>query len=374
MITFLSNNTRIIIMKSNKLFSPALWYGLLAFCLLCLFTTEIRAQDVGSGGGSLGESGSRSGTAGAVELLVPVTARFTGLGGSTTSGMTDMNGLEALFANPAGLSVNEGTGALFSRVEYVADIGVNYFGIAQSFGYNNLALTVSAWDFGDIAEQTEVAPEISPVTFNVNFLTAGLTYSRQLTDRIAAGASIKLVSESIDDVSANAVAFDAGMTYDITGTGLRLGISLKNIGNELQFSGTGLTTAVRLPNQEPSANVNALNIESESIELPTLLNVGLSYTRDLGANSVVTVLGNFRSNSFDQDQFSGGLEFGLMDIVYVRGGYQAAEDMDQTFFQGPAFGGGLKLNFGDTRLMVDYAYQPTDFFDDVQYITASINL
>jgi hypothetical protein len=110
------------------------------------------------------------------------------------------------------------------------------------------------------------------------------------------------------------------------------------------------------------------------VEMPTLLNVGLSYTRDLGASSVVSVLGNFRSNSFDQDQFAGGLEFGLMDIVFLRGGYQYAEDMDQTFYTGPAFGAGLKISFGETRLLLDYAYQTTDYFSDVQYITASIEL
>lgn len=361
-------------MKFNKHITKSLWGGLLAFCLLTIGALDARAQDIGSGGGALGESGSRSGTAGGQELLVPLTARYAALGGATTSGISDMNGLEAIFANPAGLSVNNGTSALFSRLEYVADIGVNYLGVAQSFGYNNIALTISSWDFGDIPETTEFAPEISDVTFNVNFLTAGFTYSRQLTDRISAGATMKVVNESIDDVSASAIAFDAGMSYDITGSGLRLGVALKNIGSPIQFSGDGLVTAVRLPGQDPSANLNAVTLEAAKVEMPTLLNVGLSYTRDLGASSVVTVLGNFRSNSFDQDQFAGGLEFGLMDIVYLRGGYQLTEDMDQSFYQGPAFGAGLKLNLGETRLMLDYAYQTTEFFSDVQFITASITL
>ena len=63
-----------------------------------------------------------------------------------------------------------------------------------------------------------------------------------------------------------------------------------------------------------------------------------------------------------------------MDIVYVRGGVQFVDDMDATFYEGYSFGGGLKLDLGGTQLHVDYAYTPTDFFDDVQYITASIKL
>ena len=350
----------------TKLFS----YSVLFVSILLLGTLQAQAQGLGS----LGETGSRAGTAGGEELLVPLTAAYASLGGATTSGMAGMNGLEAIFTNPAGLSVNDGTSALFSRVEYVADIGVNYIGIGQSFGYNNIALTISAWDFGDIAETTEISPEISDVTFNVNFLTVGFSYARQLTDRISAGATIKLISESIDDVNAQAMAFDAGMTYDVSGTGLRLGVSLKNIGSELQFSGPGLTTSVLLPGQEPSSVFNPVNIENEAVSLPTLLNFGVAYTRDLAESADVTVLGNYRSNSFDQDHFAGAVQFGLMDIVYLRGGVQLVEDMNASFYEGYSFGGGLKLDLGGTQLNVDYAYTPTDFFDDVQYITASIKL
>jgi hypothetical protein len=94
----------------------------------------------------------------------------------------------------------------------------------------------------------------------------------------------------------------------------------------------------------------------------------------MGANAVVRAMGNFRSNSFDEDQFAGGLEVGVMDIIYIRGGYQLTENTDATFFKGPSFGAGLKLDLGGTQLMVDYAYQTTDFFSDVQFITASVKL
>ncbi len=358
-------------MKAKTNITKTLWLFVLAVCMTSMGAVEVRAQ---GNSGSTGESGSRAGTSGAQELLVPLTANYASLGGATTSGMQNASGLEALFANPAGLAVNDGTSAMFSRVEYVAGIGINYLGLAQNMGYNNIAITITSWDFGDIAEQTEIAPEVTDVSFNINYLTAGVSYSRQLTDRIAAGATIKLISENIDDVTANAVAFDAGMTYDITGSGLRLGVALKNIGNELQFTGAGLRRQVRLPGQDPTANNNTVTIESEGVQLPTLLNVGLSYTRDLGANAVVTAMGNFRSNSFDEDQFAGGIELGVMDIVYLRGGYQLTEDLDATFFSGPSFGAGLKLDLGGTQLHVDYAYQTTDFFSDVQYITASVKL
>jgi len=316
----------------------------------------------------------RRGTAGASQLLVPVTARSASLGASLTSGLNGMNGLEAIFSNPAGLAMNTGTAAIFSSMNYVADIGVNFFGIGQAFGNNNLAFTVSSWDFGDIPLQTELSPEISAVTFDATFITAGLTYARVFTDRISAGATLKVVNESIDDVSASAIAVDMGMTYVVGESGLRLGVALKNIGTDMQYSGVGLTTQVQLPSQPGNATNNALVIESEGVELPSLLNFGVSYTREMSEGAVVTVLGNFRSNSFDQDQYSGGVELALFDMLYLRGGMDVVGDSDLTFFTGTNFGAGVDLDLSGTRLQVDYALRSTDFFDNVSMVTAAVSL
>ena len=337
--------------------------SLMVLCSLLFTTLDARAGD-----------DRRRGTAGASQLLVPVTARSASLGASMTSGLVGLNGLEALISNPAGLAMNQGTAAIFSRMDYVADIGVNYFGVAQSFGNNNLAFHVNAWDFGDIPLQTEVSPEITNVTYNASFITAGLTYARAFTDRISAGATFKVVSENIDDLSASAVAVDMGMTYVVGETGLRLGVSLKNIGTDMQYSGVGMTRQVQLPNQPGNAANNALVLESEGVELPSLLNFGVAYTRQMAEGAVVTVLGNFRSNSFDQDQYSGGVELGLFDMVYLRGGMDIVGDSDLSFYTGTNFGAGVDLDLGGNRLQVDYALRSTDYFSNVSMITAAVDL
>jgi hypothetical protein len=350
-------------MKPTTKSAKLLLRSLLVLALLSIGVLEAKAGDK-----------ERRGTAGAAELLVPVTAQYSALGSAMTSGLNSANGLEMLFANPAGLTLNTGTAAMFSRMEYVADIGVNFLGLGQRFGNNQLAFTVTSWDFGDIPLQTETRPEISSVTFDASFIIAGLSYARQFTDRIAAGLTLKVVNETIDDMSATAVAFDAGMTYAVGESGLRLGVSLKNIGSDLTYSGTGLIRTQRIPNQPPSASGNSLVIESEGVQLPSLLNFGLSYAREVGAGAVVTVLGNYRSNSFDQDQYAGALEVGLFNVLYLRGGFEIVPDQDLSFFNGSNFGAGLNLEFGGTQLTVDYAYRPADFFDDVQMFTVGVTL
>ena len=89
---------------------------------------------------------------------------------------------------------------------------------------------------------------------------------------------------------------------------------------------------------------------------------------------MVTILGNFRSNSFDQDEYSGGVELGLFDMLYLRGGMDIVGDSDLSFFTGVNFGAGVDLNLSGTRLQIDFASRTTDFFDNVSVITASVSL
>jgi hypothetical protein len=344
--------------------AKVLIYSLLAVALVGLVFDTSSAQD------------DRRGTAGASELLVPLTARAASMSAPVTSGLGDLNPLEAVVANPAGLTSGgvSGTAALFSRTEYVADIGINYFGAAQAFGNNVLAVTVSSWDFGDLPLTTETVPELSDLTYDASNVVFGVSYARQFTDRIAAGVTVKGVNEDIDDVSASGVAFDAGMTYVAGESGLRFGVALKHFGPQMQFSGIGLTNFAVLPDQESGAKQNAVNIESEAFELPSQLNVGVAYTRQVGSSADVTFMGNFASNSFSQDQYAGGLELGVMNLVYLRGGLMLVEESDFTFYKEYNLGAGLNLDLGGSRLTVDYAFLPTEFFDDVNMFSVGFEL
>ena len=181
----------------------------------------------------------RVGTAAMEELLVPVTPRTVALGSAMTAGLANVSGVEAVQSNPAALLSSTGTNALFSRSEYVADIGINYLGISQSFGANSVAFTLTNWDYGDIPRTTEANPEVNlddPLTYNASTFVAGATFSRQFTDRIGAGFTLKALGRTIDNANSNSVAFDAGITYVVAESGLRFGVALQNLGGEATFS------------------------------------------------------------------------------------------------------------------------------------------
>lgn len=342
--------------------STSLTYLTLLLLLGGLWGAPARAQ-----GDTQGDD--RAGTSAAPYLLLPLSARTAALGNTLTGGAANMSGVEALQANPAALMVNDGTNAQFSRMEYVADIGVNYFGVAQRFGNNNVALSVSFWDFGDIPLTEENMPEITDQTFSATNVVIGLSLARQFTDRISAGFTLKGINENIETMSATGVAVDAGMTYVVGESGLRFGVSLKNFGPEMSFSGSGLDT--RTPTGTENTEIPT-SISTLGSELPSLLNFGATYTRQFAGDISITGLANFRSRAYDLDQYAFGLEAGYANLFFVRGGAEITSEMDLSFYEGWNVGAGLNLDLSGVRLGLDYAYRATEFFSGVSLFTAGL--
>jgi len=76
-------------------------------------------------------SDGRRGTSGASELAIPVGPRSSALGGAVAS---DVSGIEAIYWNPAGLALSQGTEVLFSQTSYYADMKVSYAGASTKAG------------------------------------------------------------------------------------------------------------------------------------------------------------------------------------------------------------------------------------------------
>ncbi len=316
----------------------------------------------------------RAGTQAMEELLVPATPRTISLGSAITGGLSNMSGVEAAQSNPAAILVGTNTGAMFSRTDYVADIGINYGGVSQRFGANSIALTLLAWDYGDIERTTEANPNADPdLTYSATAFAFGATYARQFTDRIGAGFTLKALGRKIDEVNSSGVAFDAGITYAVEESGLRFGVSLKNLGPDMSFAGTGLNRGVDVDGPTGEQPV-AGEIRDLSAQLPSTLNFGASYTRQFSGDLSLSALANFQSYSYDLDRYSGGIEVGYANLLYARGGIDLSSEPDQDMWQGWSIGAGLNIDLQSTALRVDYAFRPSDVFSNVNVFSVSLGL
>lgn len=329
----------------------------------------------------------RSGQAGATQLLVNSWARNSGYNGINIG---SCYGIESIMVNPAGLAVTRKTELVFSHTRYLVgtDINMNSFGFSQSLKKSGvIGIYVTAFDLGEFIKTTEDSPEGDLGTFSPTFMNLGFSYAKKFTDHIYVGATLKLVHESIYDVGANGAAFDAGVQYrtnlgkdDVHQDRLKIGISLRNIGTTMRYGGDGLTFRT---NREENFT-NLASAVSSQFEMPSVLNMGLSYDFYLGENNRITALGGFISNAFSHDQFGGGIEYAFKKFLMVRYGFLYEkdildEDKRQTAWTGHAAGVTVEIPFksgenSTSTFGLDYSYRSTNPFSGTHCLGVRVNL
>ncbi len=324
----------------------------------------------------------RSGQAGASELLINPWARSSGWGGVN---IASVKGLEGMFVNVAGTAFTEGTQVIFSNTNWLkgSDVNIMAFGFSQRVGESSvLSLSVTNMSIGEILVRTVDLPEGGIGTISPSLMNVAVSYAKAFSNSIYGGMTMRIVSESISDVSAGGVAIDAGIQY-ITGEdeNIKFGITLKNVGPRMQFSGDGLTIKTQLPGQETQF---AVNQRSAEFELPTTMQLGAAYDFNF-ERSRLTLAGAFVSNSFTNDQFIGGIEFSFRDYVMIRGGYAYEDGITESMDSGErynvnkGFSGGVSVQLPLNKekgqmLSIDYSYRATDYFDGSHTFGASISL
>ena len=326
----------------------------------------------------------RQGEAGAFELLMNPWARSAGLHTMTTA---MISGVESIRLNPAGLSRLDGTEVVLGSSLYLrgTDIRMNAVGIGSKITKNGvLGVSLMALDFGDIDVTTTNQPGGTGATFSPRFFNIGLTYSHVFENKVSVGVTARVVSESISDATASAVTLDAGVQY-VTGDrdNFKFGISLRNVGGRMSFKGDGLVNPGRFENGA-SDLTRAVDERAEEFELQSMLNIGASYDFYAATRHRITLVGNFTSNAFSQDQIGGGLEYSFSEKVMIRGGYkldfgQVAEGGNEA----PIYSGlaaGITLNVPVSKkedapkIGIDYAYRATEIYDGTHNLSVRINL
>jgi hypothetical protein len=179
-------------------------------------------------------------------------------------------------------------------------------------------------------------------------MVIGVSFSKEFSNSIYAGAQMKIINESISTAGANGVAFDAGIQY-VTGDGFSTKVAtLEGIDGEYTLLQRGT-----------------------SFELPTQLIIGGAYDL-LVQRFKVSFAGSFVSNSFSRDQMIGGLEFSYNNMLFLRGGYTYESDVMNseisTALNGPSAGLSVRVPLSkETKsgFTVDFSYRSTVNFSSI---------
>ncbi|NOY76661.1 MAG: PorV/PorQ family protein [Calditrichaeota bacterium] len=317
---------------------------------------------------------SRAGTSSAPQLLIPVGARYIALGGASAA---NAEGVEAMYWNPAGLARStHNAEAMFSHMTYLADISVDYLGVGLNFGkLGFVGFNLKALGLGDIMVTTADNPDGTGEKFTPTYFTLGLTYARMLTDHVTVGVNAKIISEQIPRASSVGFAMDAGVQYAGLGgvKGLNVGVTIKNIGPDMTYDGTGLyRKAKAVGSKRP---VSDLKVAPATFELPSIVEIALSYEYSLGQLGLIRASYLFQNNNFSADENKAGIEYSLKNMFFLRAGYTSALNAPtNSYIYGPAFGFGYHQNLGGMDLYIDYAYRTVEYFNANQILSIKLGL
>ncbi len=289
----------------------------------------------------------KRGEAGFMFLKVPMGARETSLG---TTGITSSFGAGAMYWNPANVASIDRPSFSMSYVNHFAGISSNY--AAVSFPMSDIGvfgLSMNYMSYGDIEKTSELSPDGNIGNYSPYEMALGVTYSKQITDRVSGGMTVKFITSKIDLVQATGYAFDFGFTYNTDFRGLKLAFTVTNIGPQSRYEGDGLIRQITVDNA--TGETAFLNYGSEPFELPASVNFG--GMMDIYRDEMNSVTGTLEQNvnAFQVSHTNFGVEYGFRNMFFARGGYTSALKSNRDYTDG----GGLTLGAG-----VDYKF--TDRF------------
>ncbi len=325
----------------------------------------------------------RIGQAGAQELLINPWGRTAGWGNSGTS---TVRGVEGLFSNVAGTVFTRRTELCMSRTMWLQGTGINIssFGLSttigkkDSIGKSVISVGVTSVNYGDILVTTSELPEGGQGTLSPRHTNIAFGYARRFSPTITAGMTVRMLTQSVSNVSTSGVAMDAGILYVTENNKYRFGVTLKNVGPRLRYKGDGLS--FKAFNQNGTYKYTVEN-RSEDFDLPTVLNIGAAYKADLAKEHALTFAFNFQANAFGKDQITGGLEYAFKDVLMLRAGYDYEKGITNmvtrtTALTGLSAGASflVPLSKSGLNLGIDYGYRATNPFSGCHTLGLRLNL
>ena len=317
---------------------------------LALTALVLAALAGGAAGGAAAQT--NTGTTIFKFLSIEPSARVAAQG---NAGATARDGALDAYYNPGALGFLARTDAGFSHSTWLAGIDYDYAAVAVKLGApNTLSLSVTSLRSGEIDVRTTTQPQGTGERYSVDDIAIGVGYGRRFSDRFAGGARLKYVQETIWRSSAQTVALDVGVIYELPFRAV-LGASVSNFGVKSAFDGNDLRVRY---DQDPDVFGDNDNLpaalETDEYGLPIYFRVGLSAPVAVGADSEVTVSADALQLNDNTPSLSLGGEWTYAGLVSARVGYQDLFEEDAE--GGLRVGGGLRYRVSGFDLRFDYAW------------------
>ena len=292
-----------------------------------------------------------NGTSAIQWLELQTGVRAIGMAGAQTAAGDDIS--SSLY-NPANVSYIEGQQVFFNKTNYIADISHSFFGYGrQMTELDVLGINIFFLDSGWIPETTDEANTGNDIgslgNYKVYNFLANFSYARSISDKFKVGLGLKYFREDIDNMYAQGLAFDFGAHYSV-GLGIKLGLSINNVGPDVKFEGDGLQQYV-----DDSVSPSGILMKSTgSFSLPQIVRLGIE-GKVMGSDRMSLIANNLLGLSvavdilkpITDDMYAAlGSELSISEMFFVRLGSRINHDT-------ASFSFGLGLEYSNFK--IDYS-------------------
>lgn len=313
---------------------------------------------------------SKVGITAAPFLEIGVGARAVGMGGAFVGIADDVS---SLYWNSAGIADIPKNEVLFLHTDWLLDLSYDYVGAVIPLGRaGTIGASITVMSMEEMEVRTIEFQEGTGEKFSATDFSAAVSYARHLTDRFSIGANVKYIEQRIWNMKATSVAIDVGTLFRTQIKGLRIGTNISNFGPSMQMTGKDVYEYHDIAPDKLGNNEKILAaLKTDEWPLPLTFQAGLAYDLFNSNFNRLTIAADAISPSDNTQAINAGFEYGLNNLVFVRGGLKSLfqQDSEESF----TVGGGLRYEmFGSGEIYVDYSYADFGLLNYVQRLSFSL--
>jgi hypothetical protein len=192
-------------------------------------------------------------------------------------------------------------------------------------------------------------------TFGASDLAIGLSYARQITDRLQVGGNIRFLQQQLDDADMTGLTFDIGTVYYTGIKSFRIAMLGRHFGADTEYENFNARVGFSpYATRTPSVFVLGAAVDVlEGVDSPHLWTVASEFTRPNDGDPKVNL----------------GTEYTFNNLATLRAGYRFNYDEE-----GLTVGGGLNISTRSFSVRVDYAYVKFGRLGDLNMFTLALGL
>lgn len=285
----------------------------------------------------------RPGSSTAQFLKIVVTPRAAAMGNSFVS-ITD--GAEAIYYNAAALIRVPKFSFTANHTSWFADMNLEFLAAAYRIvDFGVLGISITDFSTDQMLVRTPLQPEGTGETFAVNQFRAAASFAYSLTDRVSFGLTASYFRlKMYTDMVENAFSGDISVLYQSEHRDFSFGIIIANFGSSVTYINKDYPMPL---NFNFGMSMNALELPHQKVK------VSLTAMKPSGGVTMI----------------QSGIEWNLMDFLYLRGGYRFNHDLASY-----SMGAGLETSLGSTRVSLDYSLSAFGDFGSINRIGLRFNL